>query len=154
MTVVLVTLDGGSGLAAVPQRPWDAVLARLFSALLDNRLAAGVSPESSRLLAVRSLQLTSPRMRRRLARCWEELAVRARHPSLLDPRVPIARSQVDAAADEIQRIADLLRSPSGLSARGVAIAASLLTEPDSPVRRFGGGGGEVAAAVARAVAEM
>lgn len=152
---ILVDLDTHGGLVAVPQRRRDTVLARLFGRTLDDRLAAGASPESSRLLAVRALHITSPRMRRRLAGCWDELAARSRRPQVVgDPRAPIARWQVDAAADEIQQVADVLRSDRPLSAQGVATATVLLTSAESPVYRVGRGGEDVAAAVVRALTQM
>ncbi len=49
----------------------------------------------------------------------------------------------------------MLRADRPLSARGVALATTLLTSARSPVYRLGGGGAEdLAAAVARAVATM
>jgi hypothetical protein len=152
---VLVDLGGRDGFVAVPRLRRYSMLARLLSHVLDDRLAAGQAPESSRLLAERAVQITSPRMRRRLARCWDELAARARRPQPpFDPRAPIAHSQVDAAAEEIQHIADVLRASRPISAQGVAIAASLLTTPESPAYRVGRGGDDLAAAIARAVAAM
>jgi hypothetical protein len=152
---ILVDLDTHGGLVAVPQRRRDAVLARLFGRSLDGRLAAGASPESTRLLAVRAMHITSPRMRLRLARCWDELAARSRRPHPLgDPRAPIVRWQVDAAADEIQQVADVLRADRPVSAQGVAIATVLLTSAESPVYRIGSGRDDVAAAIVRALTQM
>lgn len=152
---VLVDLGSERGFVAMTPRHIDGVLARLLGARLDARLAAGEPAESSRLLAVRAMQITSPRARRRLARCWDELATRARNPQPpFDPRAPIARSQVDAAADEIQQVAEELRSRRPVSARGVALAAALLSGGASPAYRIGRGGSELAAAVAHAVASM
>ncbi len=59
-----------------------------------------------------------------------------------DPHVPVVRSQIDAAADEIQRVADVLRSDRPLSARGVALAGALLTTAASPVYDRVARGGE------------
>jgi hypothetical protein len=152
-THVLVKLDSGRSLVALKLRRTDALLARLHGPSLDTRLAAGEEPESSPLLAVRALHITGPRMRRQLARAWDELAARARRPqSPFDPRAPIARSQIDAAADEIQKVADVLRTDHPLSARGVALATALLTTPESPAFRIGRG--ELAAAVGHALAAM
>ncbi len=94
-------------------------------------------------------------MRRRLAQAWDELATRARRPyAPFDPRAPIARSQIDAAADEIQKVADVLRTDRPLSAQGVALATALLTTSDSPAYRVGRGGDDLAAAVGRAIEAM
>ena len=136
-------------------RRTDALHARLFGRSLVARLAAGAEPESSPLLAVRALHITGPRMRMRLARAWDELATRARRPHTpFDPRAPISRSQIDAAADEIQKVADVLRTDHPLSAQGVAIAIALLTTPESPAFRIGRGGDDLAAAVRRALDAM
>lgn len=152
---ILIDLGGRGGLVALPRLRRDAALAYLLAPVLDRRLAAGSAPESSRLLAVRAVQLTSPRSRRRLARCWDELAARARGPRPpFDPRAPIARRQVDAAADAIHQVAEVLRASRPVSAQGVALAASLLTSPDSPVYRLGRGGDDLAGAIARAVATL
>jgi hypothetical protein len=152
---VLVDAGSGRGLVAVPRRRRDALLARLLGRSLDNRLAAGRAPESSRLLAVRAVQITNPSARQRLARDWDELAARSRQPrSLFDPRVPVARSRIEAAADEIQLVADTLRADRPVSARGVAIAVTLLTTAASPVYRLGASGADLAAAVGRAVSAL
>src|SRR5690348_7095663 len=111
MTVCLpsartVLVNDGERLRIESRRLRDRVLARVLGPILDRRLAAGTEPESSRLLAVRAGQLVQPRARRRLAEAWDELAGRARAPRYpFDPRVPIAPAQVDAAADEIARVA-------------------------------------------------
>jgi len=152
----LVLAQGRDGLVLAPSRRREEWVARLLGARLDRRLAAGAPPEQSRLLAVRAAQLVRPAARRRLARHWDHLAARARRPvSPLDSRVPIAPARLDAALPHVQRIADLLRADQPVSARGVAIAATLLTDGAGPVYRLGGGAAEdLLAAVARAVAEL
>ncbi len=48
-------------------RPWHRLLAPCLAARLDRDLAGGASPESSALLAVRAMRLTSMTFRRELA---------------------------------------------------------------------------------------
>jgi hypothetical protein len=152
-----ILFDDGRGLVLAPRRRRDGLLARLRSASLDERLADGAAPESDRLLAARAAQLTTRAHRDRLARRWDELVVRARsrRPQAgLDARIPIARTEIDVAADEIAGIAELLRSPRPLSAAGVAVAGLMLTDARSPVYRVGGSDVDFHAAVARALATL
>ena len=152
---VLVDAGPDRGLVSVPRRRRDSLLARLRGRALDARLAAGEPPERSRLLAVRAVQITDPRARRRLAGYWEELAARSRHPQQpFDPRAPIARWQVGAAADEIQQVMHILRADRPVAAHGVAIAGTLLTAAASPAYRLGSRGGDLTAVLARAVTAM
>ena len=133
-----VLVDGGPGLGLVvlPRRLRDDLLARLHADSLDARLAAGEAPESCRLLAVRAAQLTSPSARHRIARYWDDVISRARRTHLPhDPHVPVARTQIEAAAEEIELVTGVLRAHRPVSARGVALAAALLTTPTSPVYR-------------------
>jgi hypothetical protein len=152
---VLVDAGPDRGLVSVPRRRRDALLARLRGRSLGARLAAGEPPEHSRLLAIRAVQITDRPARRRLAGYWEELVARSRSPQHpFDPRAPIARAQVYAAADEIQHITDILRANRPVAAHGVAIASTLLTTAASPAYRLGGRGGDLTAALTRAVTAM
>jgi hypothetical protein len=133
---VLVDGGPGEGLVVLPRRIRDDLLARLHADSLDSRLAAGEPPESSRLLAVRAAQLTSPSARHRLARYWDDAVSRSRRAQLPhDPHAPVSRSQIDAAAQEIRLVAGILRAHRPVSAQGVALATALLTTPTSPVYR-------------------
>lgn len=132
---VLVDGGPGRGLVALPLRRRDALLARLHSADLDHRLAAGEPPEHDRLLAARAARLTSPRARYRLARDWDELVARVGRPQSVGPHVPVARRRIAAAHAEIRLVTDALRAGRPTSARGVALAMTLLTSADSPVYR-------------------
>jgi hypothetical protein len=152
---LLVEAGPGQGLVVVRRSRRDDVLCRVLARILDRHIAGGTAPESTRLLAVRAAQITAPRWRRRLSRRWDELAARTRCPQApFDPRAPISPAQIDAAADEIAQVADLLRADRPVSARGVALASALLTTARSPAYRLGRGGDDLAAAVARAVAAM
>ena len=107
---------------------------------LDARLAAGEPPERSRLLAVRTTHLVSPSSRRRIARRWDA----SRHLA----RAGLARTHLEVA-DEIQKVADLLRSDRPVGVHGVAVAITMSGVAADAVQRPGTGGVDVAAAVTR-----
>src|SRR4051812_25093175 len=139
-TLVLADVNASTGLSLVPCRRRDAWLARLLSSSLDARLAAGVAPEHSRLLAVRTALLVDPVARHRLARCWGALAVTA--------RAGLPRSQ-PGVAEVIDQVANRLRTDEPVGVRGVAVARTMLRTTTDAVRRGGPGGEDLAAAVAR-----
>jgi hypothetical protein len=138
--LVLVDTGPATGLALLPQRRRDRWLARLRHRSLDARLAAGESPESTRLLAVRAMQLVRPAARRRIAGRWDKLATetrlrqRHRHPEL---------------ADHIEQVAVLLRTDEPVGARGVANAITMLRVAADAVQRVRTGGDDIAGAAAR-----
>lgn len=141
---VLVGAGPHGELVLLRQRRRDAVFARLRHRHLDDRLAAGVPPESSRLLASRAAQLLGDRLRRRLARRWDDLAL---HPRL--SRAPSPRSWTDLAED-FRHLALALRADQLVVARGVAIAAAMLDSARGAVSRLASGGDDIAGAIARA----
>jgi hypothetical protein len=118
--LVLVSTGPTSGWALRPQR-------------------RGEAPERSQLLAVRTAQLVSPASRRRIARRWDALAALA--------RARLARSHVEVA-NEIQKVADLLRTDQPVGVRGVAAAITMRAIAADAVQRPGSGGEDIAAAVA------
>ena len=63
----------GDPLGLRPSGPADRMRARVFGASLDTQLAAGVPPESSRLLAARAREIVTLPRRQALARDWEHL---------------------------------------------------------------------------------
>jgi hypothetical protein len=138
--LVLVNTNPPTGLALLPRHRRDAWLTRLRRRSLDARLAAGEPPERSQLLAVRTAQLVSPASRRRIARRWDALAALA--------RARLDRSHREVA-NEIQKVADLLRSDQPVGVRGVASAITMLAIAADAVRRPGSGGEDIAASVAR-----
>lgn len=138
--LLLVNTSPPTGLALLPWRRRDAWLARLQRSSLDARLAAGEPPERSRLLAVRTAHLVSPRSRRRIARRWDALAALA--------RARLARSHPEVA-NEIQKVADVLRTDQPVGVRGVAAAITMLAIAADAVQRPRSGGEDIAAAVAR-----
>jgi hypothetical protein len=140
------------------RRPGDGVLAHFFGASLDASLAAGRSPESSRLLAARARDIVSLRRRRSMAGSWEHVlrvalrAQRARRAGSRAPAaaVPVCADRVIAAEPAIRDLMNRLRAPLPVPARGVAMARVLLTNANSPVynRRAGVTLGEAVAAAA------
>lgn len=107
---------------------------RWRSLALDTQLAAGLSPDDERLRAIRADALVLPNRRRWLATQYDELASEARRqPPFPDLRPPLARRAILAAEGELHRLAQALRSPLPVPARGVALASLLLTDGTGPV---------------------
>jgi hypothetical protein len=132
----LVLSDGpGSGLLAWRScRMTDRALARAFGGRLDRRLAAGRSPESARLLAVRAQDLVSPATRQTLADDWEYVLDRAKHaPAPTMGRMALHRDWIVAAEPEVREIAACLRTALPVGAAGVAAASVLLTDGAGPL---------------------
>jgi hypothetical protein len=107
--------------------------AKILGARLDDKLAEGCAPESSRLLATRAQLIVSPTVRQELADNWLALLVQAREPSgRLTMRVPLVRSRIIGAQAQILALADALLAPMPTS-RGVAMASSLLGDGSGPI---------------------
>jgi hypothetical protein len=125
-------------------RPWQgrgrwiclALIARWRAGELDRQLAAGASPDASALLAVRGRRLTSRRHRVRLAaglaRAVHDAKGGSRGFSAAIP--PDAREVVDARV-VLATLERRLRAPEPVSARGVALLETLLTDGTSPLYR-------------------
>ena len=115
-----------------PRTVW--LLAHLRALWLDRQLAAGVVPWHSKLHAVRSLQLTSDRSRRTLARSLEHLVEHADGPPVQRRSAAVlpCRPQVSEARPVILTIAARLRAPVPVDARGVARLRLLLTDGAGP----------------------
>jgi hypothetical protein len=108
--------------------------ATLFAPVLDGRLAAGVPPESGRLLAARAERLVTWRERRKLMREWEGVLERARTtPQARSPRAPLCRDRVIAAVGDACAMLSALASPLPVPARGVAMASRLLSDGTGPL---------------------
>lgn len=120
---------------------WDRVRAHLRSLPLDRQLAAGEPTSADRARAVRAAMLVAPAKRRQLAVGWQdildrELAGRGAGPVIASGRqsaIPVRRSQVLAAADEIRALVAALRAGRYVPPRGVAIAHLLLTDGAGPL---------------------
>ena len=132
-TVLVAAADTGRW-ELVRVRAWDRVLVRCRQLTLDSQLAAGQHTDDDRLIAIRAGTLTALPERQKLAAYWENVLTRTtrpRHPA--DPRVPVQRSPVLAAADDIRHMIGVLRTPNPVSARGVALANLLLTDGTGPL---------------------
>jgi hypothetical protein len=117
-----------------PGRLADRVLARALGASLDQQLATGCAPESSRLLAARAQDIVSLRHRESLARSWDHLLRVARRGSALrTAAVPLNASAILAAEPAIRELMERLSAPLPVPARGVAAATIPLTDATSPV---------------------
>jgi hypothetical protein len=139
-TPILISADSADSLIPRPIRLTDRVRARVSGAALDQRLAAGHSPESAPLLAVRARQIVSLRSRRAVARGWENLLRVARRPrGIYSPAIPVNRGQIVAAEPAIRELATLLRAPLPVTAQGAAKARLPLTDPTGPVYSHRGG---------------
>lgn len=127
-------------LALRPSRVTDRLLARLFGASLDCRLADGSLPESSALLAARAQHIVSLRYRQQLARNWENLlnsacgtgGVRGAHVAY-HPALPVRGHGIAAAEPTVRDLVRCLTTPLPVEARGVAMATGLLTDALGPV---------------------
>ena len=134
-------MSGRTVLVGTDPAPWaahraratDRLLARMFGASLDRRLAAGQAPESGRLLAVRAQQIVTLRHRRQLAGNWERLLAVATDGPPNRPRALLCRGRIVAAAAEVGELAGHLRAPLPVAATGVAAARVLLTDATGPV---------------------
>jgi hypothetical protein len=149
------------GLAVTGSRPLvDLVLARVFGASLDESLACGSAPESSRLLAARARDIVSLRRRTSMAGHWDRLLRVARRSALPLPRpgalagaMPVCADRIVAAEPAIRELMSRLSAPLPVPARGTAMASVLLTDATGPVynRRSPV---TLAAAVAAAVTQL
>lgn len=150
-STVLVLADP---LVLRPCRLADRLLARAFGASLDRELAAGRSPEASRLLAARARDIVSPRRRQALADNWGHLLGAAYRPrGRRNPAVPVRGDRITAAEPAIRELMRRLSNPGPVPARGVAMASVLLTDGTGPVYRRHAGG-TLAAAVEAALAQL
>jgi hypothetical protein len=117
-----------------PCRLADRLLACALGVSLDQRLAAGCSPESTRLLAARAQYIVSLPHRTSLARSWDHvLRVAGRGPSLRTPALPLNVRAILAAEPAIRELRERLAAPLPVTAQGVAAATVLLTNATSPV---------------------
>ena len=152
------TLVHGEQLVVRPSRVADRVLARAFGGTLDEALAAGRSPESSRLLAARARYIVGLRRRRALAGYWERLLRMAllrvaggaagtwgdgsrsggsgsggSRSAACMRAVPVRADSIVAAEPLILELSSRLTAPLPVPARGVAMASVLLTDGSGPV---------------------
>lgn len=146
------TLVHEEQLVVRPSRVADRMLARVFGGSLDDALAAGRSPESSRLLAARARYIVGLRRRRALAGYWERLLRVAgsaagtwggsrsgysrsgcSRSAACMRAVPVRADSIVAAEPLILELMSRLSVPLPIPARGVAMASVLLTDGSGPV---------------------
>lgn len=115
-------------------RAVDRLLARMKSARLDQELAAGRLPQSSRLHAARADRLVSPSFRNELADNWERvLRIAAGRTPPGQGRFVLHYDRIAEAEPRIRELADMLRVSGPVPARGVASANLLLTDGMGPL---------------------
>ena len=103
---------------------------------LDRELAAGTSPRASAVLGLRAQRITRSRSRRRVA---DGLARAARDAQSATPGFSAAVrphcGEVVAARIVLSQLERRLRDPEPISARGVALLRTLLSDGTSPLYR-------------------
>jgi hypothetical protein len=109
------------------------VLARLFAANLDAKLANGFDPLSSPLTITRAQQLGSLSERQSVADNWLSLLDLVDvTPIAFSSAIPIQRRRVGAAKAQIHTLACALVRPLA-SVRGVAMALTILRDGSGPL---------------------
>ena len=123
----------------VPSRPpRDGYLIRLRvrarRASLDRRLATGTDPIADVDLTRRAAQLTEADTRRRIAAVLDRILDEAAGPPPpFNSQAPLARTAIVACAPRLCEIAGRLEGDQPVAPRGVAQAAMLIHEGDSPL---------------------
>ncbi len=113
-----------------------AVIARWRAPELDRQLAAGASPGTSALLAIRSQRLTGERYRARVAAGLARAVRDAEATSHgFSAAVRTDRREVIAARTVLATLDRRLRAAEPVSAQGVALLESLLTDGAGPLYR-------------------
>jgi hypothetical protein len=108
------------------------VLAHRWS--LDQRLAEGAYPERDAALGLRARQLTSPKLRRRLADSLTRAVRRVSVPNVFSPAAPLDRRAVAQVRPQLVELADRLQdSTRPVEPRGVAMIKELLADGTSPL---------------------
>ena len=101
---------------------------------LDRRLALGADPNTTPELSRRARQLTSGRRRAGLAEGLRGLIDAAEDPQRgYTAAVPLRRREILSERGFLLDLADDLASDDQVSARGVALIETLLTDGSSPV---------------------
>ena len=134
MLIMIDALD--QGVTTRTATPWEQFVSHVRAYKLDQDIAAGASPESSALFAIRAQALVRPAMRQRLARSLEQLldeAAPGHEPQPSGLRVRVRRDRILGAADALQILIDRLLAPSPVPARGVAGVRILLTDGAGPL---------------------
>jgi hypothetical protein len=130
---VVLVLDDRGRLDSRIVTVWDRLRARLLAATLDRQLAAGQSPDTSALLALRASALLSPQSRDDIACAFERLA----EPWRDDERrnhLEGPRWSLNHAKKELSALAARMRS-GPVAVNGVAQASVLLSDGAGPLYR-------------------
>jgi hypothetical protein len=144
MSAVLLVSPGGlvtSGVVARRARPSHRLAARWRATSLDRAIAAGTPPDSSVALELRAHRLVGPHVRRQLAADIGCLIGMAWDPSpCRSVTVPRCRRQLRETAHQLEELAQMLRAPTPVEARGVALTRLLFVEGNGPLYRPCGDG--------------
>ncbi|MFZ0249639.1 MAG: hypothetical protein WAL61_06815 [Acidimicrobiales bacterium] len=130
---MIVLLDEGTGLGLRRVRWRDRLAVRARASALDDRLAAGASPESSVMLALHAAHLCHPSQRRVLARSLTRVVATADAPQARRLRAPVCRAAVRQARAELAAVAGRLTASGPVDVRGVARVRTLLADGTGPL---------------------
>ena len=100
---------------------------------LDRLLAAGMDPAWDPELRLRAAQITAAKRRCALSASLQAAVRDAHRPPRWSAAVPLARSAVRAAADELRLLAECLAGIDAPAPQGVALAGQLVRDPCSPL---------------------
>ncbi len=112
----------------------ERALAHFKASHLDIVLANGGDPDSSAALSLRAHALISSTTRSELSRTIRRIlrgAERPHHP--FDATTPVCRRKILEAKAELEQLAENLRRPGPVDARGVAQARLLLRDGSGPI---------------------
>ena len=145
--LVLLKVAESDDVVVAKRAGWrERVTARLRASRLDTELARGAAPTRA-ALALRAQDLGERRTRERLGRSIRRILDDAQtDPPRSIARVPTQRSEVLAAAWELDEIAKTLLTPGPVAASGVAQVRLLLTNGAGPLYSRDAPGGLRAAA--------
>jgi hypothetical protein len=101
---------------------------------LDRQLADGVDPASSPALQARAHVIVGARFRRELVAQLQCVLAKAEHPPHWhSSSLPVCAREVRAAREVLGALARALQTEAVPAARGVALAACLITDPHGPL---------------------
>ena len=151
---LLLLPDDQTGLVVGRVRVRDRVAAFLHAVDLDRELARGASPDASGPIALRARAVVRPSARATLGKQLLRIVRDAQAgPSAFRMRVPLRRSEIVAAAGELESLAHRLLSPGPAGLAGLARARLLIADPRSPLY-WNGSAGELRAAAEQAASGL
>jgi hypothetical protein len=107
--------------------------------LLDEELARGADPLRSAALALRARRLVERDSREQLARTLENLVEHAERGPSISIIVPLPRREIREACTLIRTLAERLRDPRPVYARGAALISQLVRDGTGPALTPGAG---------------